>query len=95
MNGYVTGQVTKCKSGLPDPNNPIRGAKVTVLGTAAFFTTGSDGYYIIELPPCDPPPTCPGYTLRTTATGYRTKDTTNVHIYSGQATTQDICLKLV
>ena len=89
-NGYFTGQITKCNT-----TNPISGAKVTVLGTSAFFTTGSNGLYIIELPSCGAPPGCPGYTIRVTATGYQTKDTPNKHISSGQSTTVNICLNPV
>mgnify|MGYP003551804556 CR=1 FL=1 len=89
--GYFVGKITDCNTA-----NPIRGANVTILGTSALFTTGRNGGYCIELPPCGASSSgCPGYTIRVRAPGYTRKDTPDKHIRSGQIEPVDICLKPV
>lgn len=56
---------------------PIEGSEITVLGTSAFFTTGSDGKFFINLPPG-------GYILRAEADGYETKEV-KIKVTSGIA----------
>lgn len=78
--GIVKGVVSDSKA-----NKPIAGAEVTVLGTSAFFTTGTYGEYLILLP-------ATSYILRVKANGYKPEDV-RIGITVGAPLTQDIKLK--
>lgn len=78
--GVVKGVVSDSKA-----NEPIAGAEVTVLGTSAFFTTGTYGEYLILLPATD-------YILRVKANGYKSEDV-RIKITVDKPFTRDIKLK--
>lgn len=79
MTGIVKGYVYDNANG-----NTIGGATITVLGTSGSYTTGSNGAYMIQLP-------AGNYTLRTSANGYQTNDT-SVTITAGGVVTKNIGL---
>lgn len=86
MNGWVAGKVTDTSG------NPVGGADVTVNNTSGSYTTGSDGYYIILLPPCATRRQgCSGYTVNARKNNLRGV-AKGVHIYSGEGNAKNITI---
>ena len=78
--GIVKGCVYDAKTG-----SPIAGGEVTVCDTDSFFSTGSNGEYLMILPAAS-------HTLLAEAPGYQTEEL-EIKITFGEPLTQDIKLK--